>query len=465
MGLLKKLRSVIDNVLEINTDSSADNTSSTSASTPFGLAPNGDLIYKTSLKYYLEKHPNIAIPAGCRRIPNLTIDEASDRYLFHMKSLTLPEGLEEIGDFAFWGAGISRIVLPKSLKRIGENAFCSCDELQEVVFQEGLIEIGEEAFDKCESLTSVKLPSTLKILGDDAFSETKIQSLVVPDGLQHCGWVAPTMHVNTLDHWLAMDHCFNFEKYKLVVGGETLRDIVLPEGLIEIKDATFQYCLIDSIKFPSSLRRIGQSALDGTRIERLDLPDGFELLYSQFNLKRVEYIRVPNSIQFFSEEISNFGISENAVADNFTGKLSIQRDIGIKFFGNEDNPHVVTADNLPAPIGITQLDVPNCCRIIGDKSLAGNGYERVVIPESVMSIGTLSFAQSEELCDVYIPASVTAIGVLVFAQCPRLHKIRFGGTKAQWNAIENVYAEKDKTWRSMSAIEKIECSDGTIYFD
>ena len=42
-----------------------------------------------------------------------------------LSSVTLPEGLEEIGDRAFYGSGITSIELPKRLRRIGQNAFAN----------------------------------------------------------------------------------------------------------------------------------------------------------------------------------------------------------------------------------------------------------------------------------------------------------------------------------------------------
>lgn len=435
------------------------------AKTGLSLDAQGNLVISEyEFSRYLENNEALVIPTGCRHIPALTIDQASDLQLFRLKALILPEGLEEIGDYAFWGAGISQLALPKSLKRIGERAFCACDDLAHVVFQEGLIEIGEEAFDDCGELTEARLPSTLKILGNNAFSSTGIRSLTLPDALKHCGWVASTTYVNTLEHWLAMDHDFNLDQFKLVVGGTTLRDVTLPGGLVELKDSTFQHCTINSITLPASLRRIGDGALDATHIDRLDLPDGFESIYAQFDLKRVDYVRVPDSIRVFSVARSNLGLTENP-SEGFNGQINVKKDVGIKFLGNERNPYVVTIDYSPSPYGNTQLEIPSCCRIIGDESLATSEYESIVIPDSVVSIGSLAFAQSPNLSDVFVPASVHTIGVLVFAQCPRLHKIRYGGTTAQWKKIENLYAEKDKTWHSLSNIDKVVCTDGIVYLE
>ena len=43
----------------------------------------------------------------------------------NLKSITLPEGLEHIGDYCFSGSGISEIFIPKTVKSIGEDALPS----------------------------------------------------------------------------------------------------------------------------------------------------------------------------------------------------------------------------------------------------------------------------------------------------------------------------------------------------
>ncbi|MDE6351094.1 MAG: leucine-rich repeat domain-containing protein, partial [Treponemataceae bacterium] len=54
----------------------------------------------------------------------------------------------------------------------------------------------------------------------------------------------------------------------------------------------------------------------------------------------------------------------------------------------------------------------------------------------VQTIGEYAFYECKSLASVTIPASVRRIHTKPFANCPSLREIRFGGTRAQWNAIE-----------------------------
>ena len=74
--------------------------------------------------------------------------------------------VEEIADGAFKNCtNLRRVILPDSVKTIGELTFAGCYRLWEVSMGSGMNEIGEQAFSGCVSLTSVKLGDNLKDSG------------------------------------------------------------------------------------------------------------------------------------------------------------------------------------------------------------------------------------------------------------------------------------------------------------
>ena len=60
--------------------------------------------------------------------------------------LIIPQGIEEIGLSCFTGSNFNKIILPNSLKRIGDFAFAVCRELKELTLPHNLVYIGEKAF-------------------------------------------------------------------------------------------------------------------------------------------------------------------------------------------------------------------------------------------------------------------------------------------------------------------------------
>lgn len=60
---------------------------------------------------------------------------------------------------------------------------------------------------------------------------------------------------------------------------------------------------------------------------------------------------------------------------------------------------------------------------IGDSAIAGRNVTKVVIPNSVTSIGYCAFSHCRKLESIVIPNSVTFIGEAAFVQCPKLKNI------------------------------------------
>lgn len=116
--------------------------------------------------------------------------------------LIIPDSVERIGDFAFYGCGytytdvtfetfncgIDSIVLGSGVKHIGENAFNNIVTLKKVVFGSNVKTVGVKAFYKCESLSEVQFNSGLQQIGVRAFYGCgKLERIVLPDSLTEIG--------------------------------------------------------------------------------------------------------------------------------------------------------------------------------------------------------------------------------------------------------------------------------------
>lgn len=67
---------------------------------------------------------NLVIPATLGGVPVTAIDQNAFRDNSSLKTVVLPEGIEVIGDYAFYACtDLVNITLPSSLKTIGERAF------------------------------------------------------------------------------------------------------------------------------------------------------------------------------------------------------------------------------------------------------------------------------------------------------------------------------------------------------
>lgn len=147
-----------------------------------------------------------------------------------------------LADRAYYGyQNIGSLNLPEGLEEIGEFAFAR-SSLQEVVIPEGVSSIGYGAFYHCDSLTQVQLPATITHIAPKAFDNT--------------AWVKQFYEQGTGDFLVAGDGILIAYK-----GNST--QVQVPEGIRQIGPEVFQgHTEIVSVSLPDSLEIIGEGAFE-----------------------------------------------------------------------------------------------------------------------------------------------------------------------------------------------------------
>ena len=83
----------------------------------------------------------------------------------------VPEGVEEIGNGAFYHASLLRgVSLPCTIKRIGNSAFDGCTSLKKISLPQSVEYIGEGAFRYCSSLVGIEIPKLVRRLYKNTFA-------------------------------------------------------------------------------------------------------------------------------------------------------------------------------------------------------------------------------------------------------------------------------------------------------
>ncbi len=149
---------------------------------------------------------SIAVPAtvktigesafeGCNKLTSVTLTaglETIGNRAFHscmrLQSITIPEGVTSVGNQAFmFCASLEKVVLPNSLTKINSQLFENCQYLDDITFPNNLTEIGNHALDGT-AFTKLVIPATVKILGDGVLSECPdLTQVVLPAGITHIG--------------------------------------------------------------------------------------------------------------------------------------------------------------------------------------------------------------------------------------------------------------------------------------
>ena len=89
-----------------------------------------------------------------------TLERFADRNNACIKKLIIAEGIQIIGDKAFYYVHFygDEIVIPSTVRKIGKEAFKGCFNLTSITIPESVTEIGDNAFAGCEKLSKVIIP-------------------------------------------------------------------------------------------------------------------------------------------------------------------------------------------------------------------------------------------------------------------------------------------------------------------
>ena len=87
-----------------------------------------------------------------------------------LRRVILPESLRQIGEMAFSGCSHLRLLtIPGGVQRVGTLAFAKCSQLERVRIEPGVVQLGPGCFSKCAALKRVEMPASVTQIGGGAF--------------------------------------------------------------------------------------------------------------------------------------------------------------------------------------------------------------------------------------------------------------------------------------------------------
>ena len=382
--------------------------------------------------------------------------EEDDSYTLSIRSIILPNGLEQIGKGAFGGCSrLERIDIPDSVTSIGSNAFQGCEALTSIRIPSRLTEIGKYMFYHCESLQSVAIPDSVTVINDYAFLGcSSLESVHFGSSLTKIGYEAFSEctalaslelpdSVSDIEEF-AFSYCTSLDSVRLggsltTVKGFTflycsgLKSVTIGGSITSIEQRAFGYCTgLEELNLSSSVRTIGGEAFSHNNIKKLVIPDSVEEIGSCAfaNSTCLEELILGNSLV----SVGNSAFSESDNLKNVTIGDAIE-DVHALF---HDDPSFAAATNAfwysnhfiqniytnPTNPRFTSVD-----GVLFSKDKTGllvfpAGRTGVyTVPDGVTSIDTCAFLESDKLEGIVIPSSVKRVGEYAFHGCNSLKKL------------------------------------------
>lgn len=324
------------------------------------------------------------------------IGDCAFLYISTLEDIILSEKLEKMGSSVFLETGLKSIYIPGSVKdSLIVGMFSRCKKLERAILGEGVELVGYATFLDCESLEFVSLPGTLKNIQNAFYG---CENLAVVNFRGNIGQYCELERTRNTNGGTDSDPTFYNAKL-LLDGKDFPKNIVIPEGTTKIAARAFKNMDITSIKIPNSVVSIGNEAFwFCTSLENVEFGNGLKNIghYAFRGCESLTEIKIKDGIET---------IEHGA----FQGCKSVE------YFEIGEGLEVLKASTL----------------------------------EGLLSLKTIKF-----------PSTLRRHVYPLFLFDTKLENVYYGGTVEQW--LEFIESASSHTCDDFDKV-KVHCSDGEVY--
>ena len=244
---------------------------------------------------------------------NAIIETKSNKLVLGCKNSVIPEGIIEIGDYAFYESSITSIIIPNGVTEIGNFAFYGCP-LKSIFIPKSVISIGKSAFENnssYQSIISIDPENTFYDSRDNcnAIIETASNTLLfgfynttIPNSVTTIGY-----HAFIYKHFSSISIPNGVKKIdNLAFRGCSLEQLSLPNSVEVIGDSAFYACLeLNTVTFSNKLKTIGEYAFSECGLTSVTIPEGItSLSYCMFRkCNKISSVILPNSLKEYGGSV------------------------------------------------------------------------------------------------------------------------------------------------------------------
>lgn len=395
----------------------------------------------------------VVVPDRINDIPVVKIEKKAFIGNERVTKIVLPNTIRDIGDEAFsFCYGLSELVINKGVVSTGKNICTDCYSLKKVKIA-GISDI-EGMFMNCTNLTEITLPSGVKNISNAFYGCINLESVTLPDGLEnitnafvHCEKLTT---ISLPESIIYMEHAFSYS---------AITSIDIPQKTASIAGAFTNCDNLTQITIPDNIRNMSEAFSDCDGLTSIVIPENIDDISSAFfNCDNLQTATVPKSV---TSTFGTFKNCKNLTAVTLSDELAIIGNdtfLGCISLANIAIPHGITAIGENAFNGCTSLSgiaisdkittIDNnafdgctnlssvtiggpCKAKIGNQAFNNCGaLTTIEIPEGVTGLGNDAFAGCTGLTSVILPTSINNTNVAIFSGCSAVRTLTVGGAMA-----------------------------------
>lgn len=382
---------------------------------------------------------------------NNTVIETFDEFEKFTEVKSTVNGIYTASDIGYAGpfsncTSLKSISLPNGLENIGDGSFSLCTQLDTTIPQ-SVTRIGAKAFYKTSLSGEIYLPMLTTISGMHVFSYSKIEKINLPSILDSIDRLATNVKELTDVVSLGSIEKIKDGNYSTQISGNyegafarcnNLLNVHLPDSLEYIGAGSFAECTaLEQINIPDSVKVIKISSFYNCTslvIEDLSLPNLETLELNAFygvSIKKISNLGKISALPTGNANTQSFGKKDvleevvlpdtlTSIADyafhEYTTITSISANWGsITYIGVSSFREV---KGLPSSLSLPSLE-----NALKSTSFRGTNLEEVLDLGSITVVDTYAFYRALSLKKVVLPQTLTSINMQAFAYCNALETV------------------------------------------